>query len=217
MNGILSPDKNPAYGDWTSLPVSLWDEFESLRIEGENQALHDPGGDYRLPLLGDTLLIRPTDRYMAWENTKKEPTFQEGLVALTYLTNFKPIDLSQKWISPSELPGGRTFFGPGSHPPKTDGILSAWSQDPERFQAIVKTLRGDTILEGDEGVQIPSLPKVPLRYVFWRGETTLPPAVTLLVNATAHLFLPLDVLWALINLTDQCFTAPWKSPFSTEE
>ena len=208
MNDILSPDKNPAYGDWTSLPASFWDELESIGergIEADSRIIKDSNGGYRLPFLGEILLVHATQRRMTWLETERSPTFQEGLVALSYLRNLKPIDLSRKWVSPRELPGGRTFFGPGSHPPKTDGILTAWAKQPERFHSIVKILHVTPIPQGDEGIQIPCLPKVPLRYIFWEGEPALPCTVTLLINATAHLFLSLDVLWALINLTDQRF------------
>jgi len=209
MSGILSPDENPAYKDWKSLPDSLWSEVEQTdkKLWREELGITDQR-EYSLSFLGGTLTINLSTRHLSWADSPRSPSFQEGLVALTYLVNLKPIDLSRKWISPVELPGGRTFFVPGSHPPKTGGILSAWVEHPSYFKDVVRTLNGTPIPQGDEGIQIPCLPMVPLRYIFWKGETALPSTVTLLVNATAHLFLPLDVLWALINLTDQCFEVP---------
>ena len=208
MNGILSPDKNPAYGDWHTLPVSLWTEINSLDkrlVSNDFPGLEGSGDTWALAFLGKTLQICPAKRRLSWLEVEREPTFQEGLVALTYLLHVKPIDLSRKWVSPVELPGGRTFFSPASHPPKTSGILSRWENHRDHFHAIMNRLKGSPIPQGDEGFQVPSLPMVPLQYIFWEGDANLPPAVTLLVNATAHLILPLDTLWALINLTDQCF------------
>jgi len=209
MNGILSPDENPAYGDWESLPGSLWDEIERADKRFWPEELGDMGQkEYHLPFLGNTLIIDPAARHLSWKDSPRSPSFQEGLVALSYLANLKPVDPSPKWLSPVELPGGRTFFGPGSHPPKTENVLKAWTDHPSHFKDVIKALKGTPIPEGDEGFQIPCLPKVSLRYVFWKGEEGLSSAVTLLVNATVHLFLPLDVLWALINLTDRCFEIP---------
>jgi hypothetical protein len=208
MNDILSPDQNPAYGNWKALPVSLWTDVPSLsegKVNTEALGIVVTDGTCLLPFLGKTLLIHTGKRCLSWQEIKREPTFQEGLVALNYLVSLKPIDLSRKWVSPSELPGGRTFFSPRSHPPKTREILLSWTNYPETFRKTMESLRGVQVSQGDDGYQIPCLPKVPLRYIFWNGEAGLPPAVTLLVNATAHLFLPLDVLWALTNLTDQCF------------
>ncbi|GEM_PF-2565491 len=208
MADILSPDRNPAYGGWNTLPASLWESAQGL--DGRLFAAACPeigvtGDTVRLPFLGKTLRVHPRDREMAWEETGRSPTFQEGLVALTYLANFKPIALSEKWIPSAELPGCRTFFSTRSHPPKVGAILDCWENRHAEFIDTVKQLNGRFIPAGDEGIDLPCLPLVPLRYIFYEGEPALPPAATLLVNATAHLFLPPDVLWALMNLTDERF------------
>ncbi len=208
MTGIFSPDRNPAYGDWTSLPTSLWKSAQGLngRLFAETcPEIGVTGDTVRLPFLGETLRIRLGVREMTWEETGRSPTFQEGLATLTFLANFKPIALSEKWITPAELPGGRTFFSPRSHPPKVGAILDCWENRHAEFIDTVKRLKGCFIPAGDEGVDLPCLPLVPLRYIFYKGEPVLPPAATVLVNATVHLFFPPDVLWALINLTDERF------------
>jgi len=217
MKGPLSPDRNPAYGSWQALPFELWSSLnspdEASCINGK-QGFQDRDKRYLLPFLGNTFIIQPKTRQMSWKGIAREPTFQEGLVALTYLTNYKSIALSKKWVVPEELPGARTFFSHGSHPPKTDAILTCWASNHPKFMSVVKRLKGVPVFYGDEGIQIPSLPMVPIRYVFWKRDASFPPAVTLLVNATAHLFLPPDVLWALFNLTDHTFKEELESqPF----
>ncbi len=207
MSEILSPDKNPAYGEWTSLPDSIWNTLENLKdTPWPVEIIRQSQGGYHLPFLGHILLIYSTKRHMEWKDLSRTPTFQEGLVALTFLANFKMISLSKKWITPAELPGGRTFFSPRSHPPKTSSILKAWENRPAFFHRVMTQLGATSLPHGDEAFEIPCLPLLPFRYVFWEGEPSLPSSVTLLVNATAHLFLPLDVLWALINLVDERFT-----------
>ena len=171
---------------------------QGSEIAIQNDTIH-------LPFLGKTFLIQIKNRQLSWLETSDEPTFQEGLIALSYLVNLKPIDLSKRWISPMELPGGRTFFSNGSHPPKTDAILRCWNSRHPEFIATLKRLDGTFIPTGDEGVEIPCLPLVPFRYIFYEGDVTLPSTVTLLVNATIHLFFSPDVLWALINLVDHVF------------
>jgi len=206
----LSPDENPAYGNWQTLGSHYWNNLKSIdrlafKSVGLNITADD--GSFTLPFLGKTLIIQSDIRQMSWKEITRIPTFQEGLIALSYLISFKPISLSEKWVVPSELPGGRTFFGVGSHPPETKTILNLWDTRHPAFLAVTSRLRGSTILSGDEGIQIPCLPLLPIRYVFWKGDEQFPSSATLLVNATAHLLLPLDVLWALINLTDQAFKA----------
>ena len=209
MSEILSPDVNPAYGDWKALPPSLWKEVASLNprvLEIEPQGLKILDGIFHLPFLGETLRVDPKQRQMAWRESVRSPTFQEGLVALTFLGHYKPIGLSKRWISPAELPGGRSFFSECSHPLKMDWILDCWHQRHNEFLFIIERLRGFTIPSGDEAVEISCLPLIPIRYVFYRNDGSLPATATPLVNATLPLFLPPDVVWALFNLVDQKFS-----------
>ena len=206
--GILSPDKNSAYGYWEKLDGRYWNalsEVDTAIFKSVGLNIMGRDGHFKLPFLGKTLIIQRDVRQMVWETSTRTPTFQEGLVALSYLAHFKPVSLSQKWVAPSELPGGRTFFSAGSHPPATGSILNLWDNHHAAFLSVLSLLHGSPIPAGDEGIQIPCLPFLPIRYIFWKGDAQFPSSVTLIVNATAHLFLPLDVLWALINLTDCIF------------
>jgi hypothetical protein len=49
-------------------------------------------------------------------------------------------------------------------------------------------------------VELPALPRLPVRVLLWAGTDEFPPAASLLTDPRAHLHLPLDVLWALTNL-----------------
>jgi len=208
--GILSPDKNSAYGSWKTLDGRYWNALSEINTEIFKSVELDIAGrdgHFKLPFLGKTLIIQRDIRKMAWETSTRTPTFQEGLVALSYLAHFKPVSLSKKWVAPSELQGGRTFFSAGSHPPATSSILNTWTHHHATFLSVLSRLQGCPVPAGDEGIQISCLPLLPIRYIFWKGDKQFPSSVTLIVNATAHLFLPLDVLWALINLTDQAFNS----------
>jgi len=208
--GILSPDKNPAYGSWENLDECCWNALAAIDVQNFKAVglnIVGPDGHFKLPFLGKTLIVQRDIRKMFWAENTQAPTFQEGLVALSYLVHFKPISLSQKWITPSELPGGRTFFNAGSHPPSTKAVLNLWNTGHSEFLSVLSRLDGRMIPYGDEGVQITCLSLLPFRYIFWKGDAQFSASVTLLVNATAHLLLPPDVLWALINLTDQAFNS----------
>jgi len=210
MSEILSPDKNPAYGDWTACPALLWEKVASLEKRIFDVDPRNPirilSDFYHLPFLGKTLLVNPQTRQLKWLESENPPTFQEGLVALTYLGHYKPIALSKRWISPIELPGARTFFSPGSHPPPTTRVLDCWVKRYSGFLQAIHRLGGTTVSIGDEAIEIPCLPLLPIRYIFYREEKGLPATVTPLVNATLHLLLPPDVVWALMNLVDQEFS-----------
>ncbi len=206
----MSPDKNPAYGDWTACPAILWEKVVSLDKKifgtGHQPPVRVDSDIFQLPFLGKTLLIDPLTRHLKWREIPTSPTFQEGLVALTYLGHYKPIALSERWIAPSELPGARTFFSPGSHPPPTAHLLDCWVTRHPDFLNTIQHLGGTAVPTGDEAVEIPCLPLIPIRYVFYKEEEGLPATATPLVNATLHLLLPPDVVWALMNLVDQEFS-----------
>ncbi|HSH69642.1 MAG TPA: DUF3786 domain-containing protein, partial [Deferrisomatales bacterium] len=53
---------------------------------------------------------------------------------------------------------------------------------------------------GDVAVELPALPRLPVRVLLWAGTEEFPPSASLLTDPRAHLHLPLDVLWALTNV-----------------
>jgi len=53
---------------------------------------------------------------------------------------------------------------------------------------------------GDAAVEVPALPRIPLKAVVWAGSVEFGASAALLVDSRAHLHAPLDILWALSNV-----------------
>ena len=105
-----------------------------------------------------------------------------AVVPLHYLTGARDIPIAGEWISFRELDAGEFYF-PAFSARTTPKLLKVFGESPELLVTAARRIGGSGIDHGDAGVSIPSLPKVPVGVVVWRGEEGLPPAVTMLYDS----------------------------------
>lgn len=198
----LDPGENKLYSKASDLHPHHWERLAARPPEEAACAAGAEyvGGRFRLAVAGSPLIIDPIARTVAFAATEeKEPGYQRALVAVAYLADAIDAPLAGKMVSPRELPGGQGFFR-GPHAVPSDRLARAFGADIEGFSAAAARLGGARLQGGDASSAFPLLPKIPAQVILWRGDEEMAAQATVLVDARAHLFVPLDVLWAALNV-----------------
>lgn len=119
---------------------------------------------------------------------------------LWYLIQAKQTDCTERLVHPSEIPGG-DIFAKGAHALPLDKIASRFGQNSTSFNEIGGLIGVDELDFGDAAIKLWPFPKVPIVVVLWVMDEEFPARATLLLDSTAHLHLPPDILWATAMLS----------------
>lgn len=121
-------------------------------------------------------------------------------VLLNYLLKAKDISPSGKYVTPSSLRGGETFFR-GSHELPFERLVKLFDFEEKRLREIALKLGGKQSEFGDLSFKLFPLPKIPVIVVFWKGDSEFPSRANILFDSTVELHLPLDLVWSLSMYT----------------
>jgi len=197
-----NPESNPLYARAEDLHPVHWENLarrpreETARAAGAQW----DGETFALPLLGREVRVNPGARTVARGSAPSASVgYQRGLVALAYLAGAVEVPPRGEWRAFRELPGGDAFFR-GPHSLATARLETAFGADPSLLLPAAERLGGREAEGAAVAADLPALPRIPLRVLLWGSTEEFPAAASLLVDARAHLHLPLDVLWALSNL-----------------
>lgn len=198
----VDPEANRLYQTSSDLHPLHWEAL-ARRPAREVCAAAGAAADgeaYLLPFLGRALRVDPGGRSVSWAGGPGgDAGFQRALVAVAYLAGAVEAPPRGEWVSFRELPGGDSFFR-GPHSVATPRLERAFGASPGRLVEAGRRVGGAPAAAGDAAVDLPALPRIPLRAVVWGATPEFPASASLLVDARAHLHLALDVLWALSNV-----------------
>lgn len=179
--------------------------WEALRGREPEEAAQAAGARwdgeaFQLDVLGRTLRVDPRGgRVLFADDPEEEAGFERALVAVTCLGGALEAPLKGEWVSFRELPGGDAFFR-GPHSVATIRLERAFGSRPEILRAAGRRLGGAEVSGADVAVELPALPRVPLRALVWGETLEFSARASLLTDGRAHLQLPLATLWALSNV-----------------
>ena len=156
---------------------------------------------YKVEFLKTSYLIIPDIREIRIESSPTvKVSFDLCLVLLNYLVCAQEIELANKWVSPKDLKGGDFFFS-GTHNIENPSFWEIFNKFPDNLIEIGTRLGGKPIPYGDRAMSIFALPRIPIAYILWIGDDEFPARMTILLDSTIELHLPLDIIYALINIT----------------
>ena len=122
-----------------------------------------------------------------------------SLVVVVYLAYARNVPLAGRWVDKHQL--GYSSFFQGRYRLPIDRLLARFGDAPdefiERINRLGATLSGD---DGDAAVRLWLLPKVPVKLILWQGDEDLPPALTILFDASIEQLLSADAIWAIVQL-----------------
>lgn len=122
-----------------------------------------------------------------------------SLVVVVYLAYAQNVPLAGRWVDKHQLGYGSFFQGRYRLP--VDRLLARFGDSPDEF--IERTNRLGATMSGDDGdaaVRLWLLPKVPVKLILWQGDEDLPPALTILFDASIEQLLSADAIWAIVQL-----------------
>jgi len=132
----------------------------------------------------------------SWEKSS-DPLLE--LIVLLYLNNatfFYPI--GKDIASVSQL--SEAHFFKGYHKLKTDPLIKQFENDIEGFKKSAKCLDGQSVNFADAAYRFLPFPKVPLYYLFWKGDKKFAPNITVLFEKSIKKVLPASWIWGFVNL-----------------
>ena len=182
----------------------FWEELIELDAEDvcRRSGAEWKGEAYLLRILGAEYLLTPSERRLCRADV--DPDGEEAsaasalcFVAVHYLLNAADLPLSGELVAARELKGGKLFFAAGAHSPDFTSLEEILAVSPEAIERGAARLGGRKVEHGDTAVEIPALQRLPITFVFWRGDEEFPPSTSMLFDRTAESQLPLDVILAL--------------------
>lgn len=151
------------------------------------------GRSLGLSLLGKAFRITHPEM-VVWPADADEPCPEElQALFLDYLSAADGTAFSGKWLSFRELSQGQFYFhafqGYAERP-----LVQVVGNDITGLREAAQQLGGQPIAYGDCGYAFDVLPRVRLAVVYWLGDEEFPPNASVLFDASAERYLPVDGL-----------------------
>ena len=185
----------------------LWEQLEKLdgaKTAQRAKCQHlDAPPRYVITLLNTEYVVSLSDRSvfsLQPDSSQRPAQFIEQLCLLAYLINAKDLPLADKLVTAQGLPGGQFFFR-GPHGLPTDKLEKAFGDCPETLHRISARFEAKRYEFGDAAIQLYVLPRIPLTIVIWGRCEEFDARASILFDKTGADQLPLDALWAAVNLT----------------
>jgi hypothetical protein len=206
----VDPNEVSLFRECAHIPAHYWQDLLGLDppdICRRGLVTFLPGKGFLIPFLNRPYVCQPeTARIWREDYPEKSLSFQEYLVLLVYLQRAQESPLDGKKVSERELPGGELFFR-GPHALLTEPLESQFGRDPQGFLRAGLSLNGQETGRGEASFELLVLPRIPVEYILYCEDEEFPAQITINFDCTISRHLPLDVIWALINLTTRRLSA----------
>ena len=198
------PVSKAPYGNQVTVPPEYWEDLKTRDLERlceDAGAVADPPGKLVVRFLEQDVQVDIEDRCIRlfqeqkWEKTA-DPFLE--LMLLVYLINVQPGDPTGVMICVRDLKEAHFFHGP--HELKTAPVLSRFERDPDGLRQAAEAVGGTVLEMADTAYRFLPLPKIPLYYLFWKGDEDFPADLSVLFDQTIERHLSADAIWGLVNL-----------------
>ena len=168
---------------------------------------YDQEKGFLLPFLNQTFQILPAKKSIIplYKHDPEIKSFELDLIILTYLFRVEAIDMRGKIVNEKQIPGGETFFR-GPHSLNTLPMEEIFGEDKEAFLLAGRRLNGKVRKLGDAGICLPVFPRVPVTLILWVKDDEFPAEIKVCFDSTISRHLPLDIIWAMINVISKWMT-----------
>ena len=161
---------------------------------------YEPGRGFVVPYMGGDYLVDLENRRIATPAGHVPAGFQKGLVLLSYLINAQDLGRSGRMVPGRDLNGGAMFFT-GPHTLLTWPVIDRFGRDPEGFlQKAAFLSLAPTDQGSGYGCQGPVLPHIAVGCVMHPEDDEFPAELTYTFDSYTHYHMPLDGIWAMINV-----------------
>nr|HID60148.1 DUF3786 domain-containing protein [Desulfobacterales bacterium] len=196
-------EEREVYNQIFELDTALWEELERLSPDDvccRALVSFDKSNGFVVPFLNKECLCDIHQRKILLSEGGENPVpFQVALIVLTYLVRAREIPLTNQMVTEREVKGGSFFFR-GPHALFTDPVLERFHDRPQPFLDAGIALGGVPRDFGDASFEIRALPRVPVGYILYQGDEEFEPRIVVTFDSSIEHHLPLDVIWALVNV-----------------
>jgi len=126
----------------------------------------------------------------------QEPTHEERVVLLQYLTSASGLPVRGSWLSFLDLRGGPLHWQPFQKE-ALEPLAKSYYNRPEKFLELGVKHGGEPIEMGDIGIVVPVLPRLPLAFILWEGDEEFPPRAVILFDSVSEAYLTTAGLYVL--------------------
>ncbi len=212
----VDPNTVSRFRNSEHIPDHYWQELSALDPNDVCQRAlvsFQAGRGYQVLFLNQVVVCHPESTLIRrMDSPEKTLSFQEYLVLLVYLLKAQDRPLDEKKVSERELPGGELFFR-GPHALLKEPLEKKFSQDLRGFLQSGLGQGGRETGKGDASFELPVLPRIPVEYILYAADEEFPSQISINFDSSISRQLPLDVIWALINITSRRLSQfPWSEP-----
>lgn len=215
------PQARTPSGNMVKVPTQYWEELARRDAEKlcENAlAKNYPPTGVLLPFLNEYLLVDTQNRCLCRQSRDDWDRIDHPLlelICLLYLLNVGPELPGQDMVSVQELKTAHFFKGP--HELRIWPLLERYGNDLDGFKRAAENLEGEILDLADAAYRFLAFPKVPLYYLFWKGDHEFEPRLSVLFDRSIEHHLAADAIWGLVNLVSDFLIAGDKRSLPSEE
>jgi len=186
-----------------------WEALAEMTPESVREnalARHDAeGSKYIVLSLGMDFAVSPGERKITGLSAESEAlrarlAYYFDISILWYLSCARAFGATGRLVRPGDLKGGHHFFT-GTHELPLGKLAERYGSDREAFLRRAGKLGGEPLAFGDASARLLPLPRVPVVLILWLGDEEFPPRADLLLDSSAELQLPLDVIWSVAMMS----------------
>ena len=126
----------------------------------------------------------------------EEISHNEKILILQYLTTPSGLPARGHWLSFLELRGGQLHWLPFQKE-ALEPLAVNYNGRKDEFLSRGLIHGGEPFDQGDAGVIVPVLPRLPLAYALWEGDEEFPPRSVILFDSISETYLSTATLYVL--------------------
>jgi hypothetical protein len=158
---------------------------------------HEPdSGEFAVPLLGTSFLVRWPDGTVQHADELREAEITVQILLLHYLLTADGTPMGSTWIAFRNLPGG-IGYDAAYRGRANNRLARVFGADQPSFEAAAKAMRGERLSFGDSSFLFRALPRVWLAIVLNLADDEFPADANVLFDSAAEHYLPTEDLAVL--------------------
>ena len=205
----VNPELVELYKDFANIPSVLWDDLAAFKagdVCDRAGVIYKESCGYQVFFLGGDCFVDPNRRTITVPHGGIKPGFQVGLVLLNYLIHASVQGLAGRMVTARELEGGALFFQ-GPHALSTRPVLKKFGQAGDEMVKRALNWGASALDFGDASFRLWVLPKILVGYTLYEQDDEFEAQLTITFDANTDKHLPLDSIWALINVVSAALGA----------
>lgn len=165
-------------------------EFLAERTGALFSLTESGSAEFNLRLYGLNIVGRYPG-FVFYSETGAELSEFEQLLLLYYFITADGADLTEKWVSFADLPGGR-MYDRAFQGYSGDELVTTFGLDLKSFIAACEAAKGIPCAVADASYRFEVLPRVSLQIVYWLGDEDFPSSCKILFDSCVTHYLPID-------------------------